>query len=537
MSEPRTLGSVLDELWGVIEQRRTADPEASYTARLLTGEEDELLKKIAEEAGEVIMAAKDGDKEHLRYEVGDVVYHLLVVMARWGLTLDDLAEELGFSAYLASSRDPIASTVRTVAVHLSAAALPGDVLPSSRIMRKVAVFTLALALPCVLLSGCGHKSGSGAAAAQGAGASATSSATPSASGTRPAVKPSVYDGPAVIAATSTLEPPTYAGFEPLPCLTYHTVDPKLKNEIAIPPALFESELKTLVSLGYHSITARQLYDHQSKGTPLPDKPVMITFDDGWRNQYVYAAPLLKKYGMAATFFINPQPIAAKYHGYLTRDMVVALAKDGNDIESHTWRHLQVTRERTDSVDSFQRKNLSQLLLANEWIRKVVGQQPVALCYPFGCYDLEAIGMAQRAGYKLGFTVDEGVADARAWDAFQMKRFTISNVETAASFKRRLTSGALQVRDIQPAPGSRIVGISTIVTVDITEVPADITNIKMTSGPSMRTVRIVESDGHRYAVAALHKAKTGFREISMSGTGADGRPYYAAWGIVLGDLPH
>jgi phosphoribosyl-ATP pyrophosphohydrolase len=94
MSDPQTLGSVIDELWGVIESRRTADPEVSYTAKLLTGHEDKLLKKIAEEAGEVIMAAKDADKEHLGYEVGDVVYHLLVVMARWGLTPDDLAKEL-----------------------------------------------------------------------------------------------------------------------------------------------------------------------------------------------------------------------------------------------------------------------------------------------------------------------------------------------------------------------------------------------------------------------------------------------------------
>jgi phosphoribosyl-ATP pyrophosphohydrolase len=94
MSDQRNLGGVIDELWTVIESRRDADPESSYTAKLLSGDEDKLLKKIAEEAGEVIMAAKDADKEHLRYEIGDVVYHLLVVMARWGLSPDDLAEEL-----------------------------------------------------------------------------------------------------------------------------------------------------------------------------------------------------------------------------------------------------------------------------------------------------------------------------------------------------------------------------------------------------------------------------------------------------------
>jgi phosphoribosyl-ATP pyrophosphohydrolase len=55
---------------------------------------DSLLKKIAEESGEVIMAAKDADRDHLRYEVADLVYHLLVVLARYDLTPSDLAEEL-----------------------------------------------------------------------------------------------------------------------------------------------------------------------------------------------------------------------------------------------------------------------------------------------------------------------------------------------------------------------------------------------------------------------------------------------------------
>jgi phosphoribosyl-ATP pyrophosphohydrolase/phosphoribosyl-AMP cyclohydrolase len=88
------LGEVLDGLWAVLEQRQRDLPEGSYTTTLLSGPQDQLLKKIAEEAGEVIMAAKDGDAAHLRYEVTDLVYHLLVVMLREGITLDDLAAEL-----------------------------------------------------------------------------------------------------------------------------------------------------------------------------------------------------------------------------------------------------------------------------------------------------------------------------------------------------------------------------------------------------------------------------------------------------------
>ena len=94
VSDRPRLGDVLDDLFAVIEGRRDADPESSYTARLLGGNEDSLLKKIAEESGEVIMAAKDADPVHLRYEAADLVYHLLVVLARYGLTPSDLAEEL-----------------------------------------------------------------------------------------------------------------------------------------------------------------------------------------------------------------------------------------------------------------------------------------------------------------------------------------------------------------------------------------------------------------------------------------------------------
>lgn len=92
--EPGNIGETLESLATTIHGRRDASPTESYTARLLTDVEDELLKKIAEEASEVIMAAKDDDHDHLRYEAGDLMYHLLVVLERYGVTLDELAGEL-----------------------------------------------------------------------------------------------------------------------------------------------------------------------------------------------------------------------------------------------------------------------------------------------------------------------------------------------------------------------------------------------------------------------------------------------------------
>ena len=91
---PRGLGEVLEELAVTIASRRGADHSESYTARLLEGDEDQLLKKIGEEATEVVMAAKDGDADHLRWEVSDLLYHVLVVCERWGVELTDIANHL-----------------------------------------------------------------------------------------------------------------------------------------------------------------------------------------------------------------------------------------------------------------------------------------------------------------------------------------------------------------------------------------------------------------------------------------------------------
>ena len=88
------IGRTLTGIAEVIHSRREASPESSYTARLLTDVEDELLKKLAEEASEVIMACKDNDHDHIRYEAADLVYHLMVTLERYGVSVAELAGEL-----------------------------------------------------------------------------------------------------------------------------------------------------------------------------------------------------------------------------------------------------------------------------------------------------------------------------------------------------------------------------------------------------------------------------------------------------------
>ena len=86
----------LDELWAVIQSRKRELPEDSYTASLLTHEKGEnaVLEKLGEETTELLLAAKDDDREELAHEAADLVYHLLVLLARKEMDLADLRAEL-----------------------------------------------------------------------------------------------------------------------------------------------------------------------------------------------------------------------------------------------------------------------------------------------------------------------------------------------------------------------------------------------------------------------------------------------------------
>ena len=88
------IGQTIERLAQVIHGRWDHSPEESYTAKLLTGKEDHCLEKLPEEAVEIVMACKDKDHDHIRYEMGDLLYHLLVCAERYGITLDELAGEL-----------------------------------------------------------------------------------------------------------------------------------------------------------------------------------------------------------------------------------------------------------------------------------------------------------------------------------------------------------------------------------------------------------------------------------------------------------
>ena len=86
--------SVFEQLSVTIESRKTASPDSSYVAKLFHKGANSILKKIGEEATEVVIAAKDENREQIVYESADLLFHLMVMLARYDLTLADVTEEL-----------------------------------------------------------------------------------------------------------------------------------------------------------------------------------------------------------------------------------------------------------------------------------------------------------------------------------------------------------------------------------------------------------------------------------------------------------
>lgn len=130
-------------------------------------------------------------------------------------------------------------------------------------------------------------------------------------------------------------------------LMYHYVswlppDPGvLRRDLTISPKDFEDHVRYLKENGYNTITAVDLWWSLDTGNPLPPKPVLLTFDDGYVDHHDVVLPILKAYGMVATFAVTANLVDRP--GYMTRAMVRELADAGMDVESHGTDHVSVNR--------------------------------------------------------------------------------------------------------------------------------------------------------------------------------------------------
>lgn len=215
----------------------------------------------------------------------------------------------------------------------------------------------------------------------------------------------------------------------VPILMYHHISnpppgaDRYRRDLSVPPERFESHLQYLQEQGYTTISLRDLIYHLTRGTPLPPKPIVLTFDDGYADQYENAFPLLKKYGFRATFFIITDFITEEYPDYMTWAQLKEMLEAGMEIGSHSRNHPNLRGKPLDYL-------VWQALGSKEAIEYYLGVTPRFVSWPSGHYDDQAIAVFRSAHFWGGVTIHQGT-EQRSDRLFELQRIRIRGKHTAS----------------------------------------------------------------------------------------------------------
>jgi peptidoglycan/xylan/chitin deacetylase (PgdA/CDA1 family) len=219
--------------------------------------------------------------------------------------------------------------------------------------------------------------------------------------------------------------------DPVPVLMYHVIaDPPSSAqlpELYVDPKTFNRQMEALEKQGYAGVSLNQVYDAWFKGGKLPEKPVVVSFDDGYRSQYVYARPELRKLGwpgvLSAISGRIGQPGAE-----LSNAMVEQMIKNGWELDSHTINHIDVSQASG--------AQLQQEVAGSRRMLQQRFHQPVNFfCYPSGRYDDQAIQAVRAAGYLGATTTDEGLANKS--EMYTLKRIRVDGSDGVSGLEQKL----------------------------------------------------------------------------------------------------
>ena len=283
--------------------------------------------------------------------------------------------------------------------------------------KKVAALSAAamLALSAFALSGCGGESGQKA------------DSSPATAASSQAADPSLKPGVAVVHRAADVK---YSVPEGVSVLMYHMIGDEQGNAAIMTEANLRIQMNYLRDHGYHPITMQELYDYVTKGAPLPEKPVCITFDDGYLDSYTIVYPMMKEYGFPWTLFLITDDVGKPYNR-MTWDQLREMANSHTvTIASHTLSHPKLHNLATRAEKE------KEIVDANKALKYQLGIDNVWLAYPYGDYDDEVIDICKKAGIKMAVTTDAGRVHVGSFP-YDLKRAYIGNDISIARFSERL----------------------------------------------------------------------------------------------------
>lgn len=272
-----------------------------------------------------------------------------------------------------------------------------------------------LALSAFAMTGCGGQGGEKAASSQPVAAS------------EQAPDPNLKPGVAVVHRAADVK---YSVPEGVSVLMYHMIGDEQGNAAIMTEANLRIQMNYLRDHGYHPITMQELYDYVTKGAPLPEKPVCITFDDGYLDSYTIVYPLMKEYGFPWTLFLITDDVGKPYNR-MTWDQLKEMANShAVTIASHTLSHPKLHNLATRAEKE------KEIVEANKALKYQLGIDNVWLAYPYGDYDDEVIDICKKAGIKMAVTTDAGRVHVGSFP-YDLKRAYIGNDISIARFSERL----------------------------------------------------------------------------------------------------
>lgn len=198
----------------------------------------------------------------------------------------------------------------------------------------------------------------------------------------------------------------------IPILMYHRVLPKhaptSSHGIWVTTDQFEHQLISLRQRGFSGITFSDLMQVGRGEGKLPQRPVMLTFDDGYEDNYHHAFPLLQKYGFSAVIYAVTHPTRRKNFwdadqpqvNLLTRKQMQEMAQWGIEFGSHTLSHLWLP----DAAEALIRRELTR---SKEWLEGVLGMEVTSFAYPYGALNRRVKALVKEAGYRFAAAAESG----------------------------------------------------------------------------------------------------------------------------------
>ncbi|MEA5508667.1 polysaccharide deacetylase family protein [Crocosphaera sp. UHCC 0190] len=222
--------------------------------------------------------------------------------------------------------------------------------------------------------------------------------------------------------------PTARGAK-VPIFMYHDILPRKEVFFDVTPEELEAHFKYIQEQGLTPISIDLLLDHLQKGVPLPDKPILLSFDDGYGGHYKYVYPLLKKYGYSAVFSVYVTKMDGKTaRSSLTWEQLKEMAADPLvTIASHTVTHPRDLRELSDD------ELFKEIITSKETFEQKLGIPIKYFTYPEGKYDARVKQWTMAAGYKMALSMDDNqeIFAGQSPDLLSIGRFGQSQLTVIA----------------------------------------------------------------------------------------------------------